>query len=98
MHFFGLKKLQKEAHVGAQAELARLYETGRGTKVDNKKAISYYMRAAKKDNLAAQYYLAIMYYDGRGSKKDMKKAKMWMKKCARAGDADAKAFIKKYKW
>src|SRR6266513_6441389 len=89
-----LKAYQEEADrgdVAALANLARLYETGRGVSQDYGKAIELYERAAAKDYVPAQVSLAGIYASGRGVPLDYKKAVLLLEKAASKGDAHGQA-------
>lgn len=57
--------------------------------VNNKKAFSFYKRAAELGDAPAQCNLAVGYLEGLGTKQDLSKGIEWMRKAARKGDAKA---------
>lgn len=63
--------------VKAQFEIARMFETGDGTKVDMQKAVNWYMKAADQGYGDAQYQIAWMYANGIGLRQDYAAAAKW---------------------
>ena len=73
--------LAKQGDPLAQFNLALLYHSGAGVKVDEQKAVSWYHKAADNGYYYAQEYLAIGYQEGWfGLQKDAKQAKYWLKR------------------
>lgn len=68
--------------VAAQFSLANQYYTGVGTQKDRKKALHWYMEAAKQGHSMAQYYIGADFYEGKGGEVEMPKAAFWLKKSA----------------
>lgn len=77
-------------HKEALFNLALAYEKGQGTAVNLRKALSYYLQAAKLGDAQAQCNLGVAYLQGLGTRPDRKKAIFWMRKAAKKGDAIAK--------
>jgi TPR repeat protein len=85
-----LKKAQAAANQkpeGAQAqyELGVTYDRGVDVDQDAKKAVYWYMRAAKQGHAQAQYNLGCCYYEGNGVDKDAGKAVYWYTQAAKQG-------------
>ena len=71
-------------------ELGQMYENGQsGVPQDNKKAVSWYQKAAEYGNANAQCSLAFLYAGGIGVKRDDKAAVHWFLKAAEQGVAIA---------
>jgi uncharacterized protein len=67
----------------AQFQVAMLYETGRGIPKNSKKALSWYRRAAIRDNLQAQAHLGSIYFEGQqGQEIDLPEAFKWWRKAS----------------
>jgi TPR repeat protein len=66
-----------------------MYEKGIGVLTDDKKAIKWYLKAAKQGVSDAQYNLGLMYDNGEGVLKDLSKAKYWIKKAYENPDVNA---------
>ncbi len=73
--------LAKQGDALAQFNLALLYHSGAGVAVDERKAVSWYHKAADNGYYYAQEYLAIGYQEGWfGLPKDKKQAEYWLKR------------------
>ena len=59
--FLEIEKTKSRAYT--EYRIAKLYESGKGTEMDYKKAISWYKEAVAQDHKYAQYSLAKMYID-----------------------------------
>ena len=76
--------------VEAQFALAEAYRAGRGVERDAKKAISWYLKAARRGHIRAQYHLGRMFEAGEGAQQNPSKAAEWYRLAARLGhDPDA---------
>lgn len=71
-------KAAVQGHLGAQFQLGFQFERGVGTQSDLKKAIFFYMIAAKKRHVNAQFNLAVLHANGRHMKADYIKAYRWV--------------------
>lgn len=71
----------------ADCKLAKYYETGVGCRVDPKKALLHYTRAAKQGNDLAQHELGNIYRNGKGVQKSADEAALWYEKAATQGYA-----------
>lgn len=81
--------LAEGGHSGAQFELGRCYEYGKGTSKNAAKAVEWYTKAAVQGHAEAQYYLGYCYAYGEGISKNEAKALEWYKKSAVQGNASA---------
>lgn len=70
---------------GAQFILGRMFEQGEGVKRDEKRALAWYLKAARQGYDFAQYYVGHMYYKGLGTKRDYHEAYLWTLKAAHQG-------------
>jgi hypothetical protein len=61
-------------------------ESKRNTLEGDKKAFSYFLKAANLGNLSAMYFVHIGYLEGRGIKQDTNKSIEWMEKAILKGD------------
>ncbi len=78
----------KQANVGkvtAMYEVGRMYERGRGTDLDYKKAAAWYQKASEAGNLSAKAQLGTLYLTGKGVKQDHAKAYRLLSAAASAG-------------
>lgn len=73
-----LQKSAKEQIAGACLYLGLKYEHGNGVGQDYKKAICYYLCAARQDWPMAQFFLADFYAQGKGVKKSSLTALAWL--------------------
>ena len=83
----------KQGHAGAQYNLARLYDDGRGVDQNDEKAMRWYEKAAVQGHVDAQFNLATMYKDGQGMDQSDSMAMRWFAKAAAQGDEEAQAEI-----
>jgi len=75
------KPLAEKGHPIAQFNLALLYHSGQGVKLDENKAVHLYHQAAEKGYHKAQEFLAVGYREGWfGLPIDAKKAEYWQQK------------------
>jgi len=70
---------------GAQFILGRMFEQGEGVKRDERRALAWYLKAARQGYDFAQYYVGHMYYEGLGTKQDYHQAYLWTLKAAHQG-------------
>ena len=92
----GIKKYEESFPLFKKAsDLGDIRATGRvgeyyyNVKHDYKNAISFFEKAAKKQDALSEYYLGLMYHKGNGVAKDYAEAVKWYKKAAEQGDVDA---------
>ncbi|EIJ42674.1 TPR repeat-containing protein [Beggiatoa alba B18LD] len=86
------KAFTEAIHRGENAaliDLAQLYETGKGTTVDLKKAAALYEEAAQRGLKEAQYKIGILYADGIGVSQNPTHALYWLNKAEANGHPDA---------
>ncbi len=76
----------EDGHSDSQFNLGLMYEKGIGVSIDEREAVSWYLKAALQGNSNAQYNLAVLYENGRGSAVDFVKANQWYRKAAVQGD------------
>ncbi len=72
----------EQGNAKAQYALGEMYEKGKGTTKDAKKAFEWYSKAAKQNNKKAAYKVGRAYLDGKGVRQNYKKAHTWFKKSA----------------
>jgi TPR repeat protein len=89
--FGWISKAAAQNSPAAQASLAVLHATGRGTVVDYAKALDLYKAAAKGGEAHGFYGVGLMYLDGQGVTKDGEEAAAWFSVGAAVGDEQAKA-------
>jgi enhanced entry protein EnhC len=77
-------------------QLALLYETGVGTKIDYAEAINYYQQASQKGNVNAKLALARMYQYGLGVAKNPEQAHTLYKEMSELGNAYAQYQLAMY--
>ena len=80
----------KDKNIYALNNLGVLYENGRGTDKDVKKAFECYKKSAEKDNDVACGNLARCYEKGIGCNKNLEQAIVWYKKAIEKGNKKAK--------
>ncbi len=73
----------------AQFLTAKMYESGKGTKLDLKQAAYWYSKGAMQGNSKAQNNLANLYADGKGVKKNLYKAVKLYLQSAKQGNSIA---------
>jgi len=88
VNFKSCKNQVKDGNPLDQLILAAMYDKGKGTPKNNKKAFVWYKKAANQGLADAQNYLAFMYEQGRGTDQDYRKAIKWYKKAAEHGYAN----------
>lgn len=69
--------LAVRGHAKAQAALGFMYYSGKGVKLDDKKSMFWFSRAAEKGQPTAQFFMGLHYFYGRGVKKDLARAHAW---------------------
>ena len=77
--------LANDGYAKAQANLAWMYQTGKGMGKDLKKAVEWYLKAAKQDHVIAKNNLGVMYENGWGTKKNLQRATYWYRDAASTG-------------
>ena len=84
------KKLAEERHMGAQNNLAYLYQKGLGAEQSNEKALYWYRKSAAQGNSESEYNLGNVYaQELLGIKTDYRKAFQWYRKAALQGHSSA---------
>ncbi len=66
-----------------------MYQNGTGVEQSYKKAVEWFLKAAKQGLASAQYDLGLMYEFGRGVEQSDEKAREWYQKAADQGFEDA---------
>ncbi|KAG0376719.1 hypothetical protein BGX24_007313 [Mortierella sp. AD032] len=84
-----LLRAAAQGHAGAECEIGRLFETGRGVEEDHFTAVAWYRRAAHQSLAAAQKNLAVMYTQGWGVEENFIEAAYWYRKAADQGHSSA---------
>ena len=77
----------------SQYSVGEMYEKGKGTEKDVKKAFNWYMKAANQGNKKAAYKVGLAYLKGRGVKRDYKKAHRWLKQSANKNYVRAQYYL-----
>ena len=90
-----LRSLSKNENAEIQYNLGDLYFNGKNIKINNKRAFSYYRRAAEKGHSGAQYMIGHMYNEGIGIEKDKWQAVEWWRKAATHGNIKAQEELAK---
>ena len=57
----GIKKAAEQGLAPAQVNLGLAYDSGKGVKKDDEKAVDWYKKAAEQGDADAQFNLALMY-------------------------------------
>ena len=78
--------LAKSGNVGAQTNLAVMYEEGEGVAQDNAKALFWYQKAAQQGDIDSQLLLAMSYCHGDGVAKDLNACAKWAKMAKDSGE------------
>jgi hypothetical protein len=87
-----------QGHVGAQYNLARMYERGLGVARDDTEAARWYRQSADAGDVHAQHHLSEMYRDGRGVTRDMTAAARWLRASAEGGHSEVFAELASTYW
>lgn len=74
-----------------------MYKQGHGVDQDDKKAFSWFQRAAEDGNITGWYNLGFMYRDGRGTEQDYQHALNCFLKVQPTGEYDVDEEIRKLK-
>jgi len=77
-----LRKAAEHGDMGAQEELAFLYDNGQGLPQDHSQADIWWRKAAEQGDAYSQYNLGIAYYRGQGLPQDYAQAIVWFRKAA----------------
>ncbi len=77
--------LANDGYAKAQANVAWMYQTGKGIEKDFKKAVEWYLKAAKQNHVIAKNNLGVMHENGWGTKKNLKRAAYWYREAASTG-------------
>jgi len=72
----------KQGDSKSQYAIGEMFEKGKGTAKDAKKAFKWYSKAAKQNDKKAAYKVGRAYLDGKGIGQNYKKAHSWFKKSA----------------
>jgi len=72
----------KQGDTKSQYAIGEMFEKGRGTIKDNKKAFEWYSKAAKQNNKKAAYKVGRAYLEGKGVSRNYNKAHDWFRKSA----------------
>lgn len=91
--FEWMKKAADQGLAMAQQTLGMMYESGLGTKKDNKLAMEYYAKAATQNWPRAYHDVGMMYFNGLGVQQDFDTALEYNKKGAELGDKHSKDFL-----
>ncbi|KAJ1449811.1 hypothetical protein M885DRAFT_534378 [Pelagophyceae sp. CCMP2097] len=77
----------------AQCDLAHMYQSADGVKLDLGRAAAHFAAAAHQGDSVGQQHLAAMLYQGTGVRKDAKRAVHYWRLAAAQGDPKAQAFL-----
>lgn len=84
----------EETDAAEQHRIGRKYDNGTGVEEDNKKAIYWYTKAARRGYSDSQFNLGLLYYLGEtGVKQDYVEAAYWYTQAAKQGDKDAQYYL-----
>jgi uncharacterized protein len=83
-----LMKQAQAGDAGAQAELGRAYEDGKGVPQSDELAVEWYRKSAEQGNARAENSLGGLYWGGRGVARDREEAVRWYKRAAKLGLAE----------
>ncbi|NYZ17700.1 transglycosylase SLT domain-containing protein [Azospirillum sp. RWY-5-1] len=90
-----LEALAQKGSMRAQFELADLYESGKGTKRDARRALSYYCQAARQGHAEAAYRAGQMHIAGNGGVTASDElGHGWMRRAAWLGYGNALRYVK----
>ncbi|MGE4498380.1 MAG: tetratricopeptide repeat protein [Deferribacterales bacterium] len=89
--FKTFSKYSNEGNPEAITYLGQMYETGRGTKPNIKKAVKLYKQAFEMGEPNAKYFLSYLYLTGRGVSRNYDKARKMLEELLEAGDMRAAA-------
>jgi TPR repeat protein len=81
-------RLANRGNVGAQRNLAAVYELGQGAPQDYTEAVKWYRKAAEQGDASGQSSLGAMYSNGQGVPQDDKEAVKWFRRAADQGSAN----------
>jgi uncharacterized protein len=84
--------LAKRGDIKAQAQLGRMYETGRGLPQNYFEAAKWYSRAAVQGDGWAQFELGMLYNKGEGVVRDFVQSYMWLSLSASQAVGDDRDF------
>jgi uncharacterized protein len=85
-------RLAKGGDIRAQAQLGRMYETGRGVPQNFFEAARWYSRAAAQGDGWAQFELGMLYNKGEGVARDFVLSYMWLSLSASQAVGDDRDF------
>lgn len=90
-----LQSFSKKGSAEVQYSLGNIYLNSKNVKVNNKRAFSWYYRAAEKGHPDAQYMLGYMLDNGIGTEQDKWRAVEWWRKAAVQGNINAQNELSK---
>jgi TPR repeat protein len=92
-------KAAEQGEAGAQFNLGRMYDHGKGVQQDDIEAVKWYRKAAEQGEVLAQFSLGQMYKNGKGVRQDDTEAAKWYRKAAEQGFALAQfGLAEMYNW
>ncbi|WP_271500950.1 tetratricopeptide repeat protein [Bradyrhizobium sp. CCBAU 11357] len=80
-----MTKAARAGHAAAHFQLAVMYCTGYGVRLDLAEGVNWYEAAAEQGHTVAQYNLAVMLGRGQGREADVTKATEWFQRAAERG-------------
>jgi len=86
---FWFRKAAEQGSNEAEYALGEIYETGRGTAIDNNNAMDWYGLAADKGNALAQFKLGTFYLLGKGTNPNPVLAYQWFSLASKRGVLEA---------
>lgn len=91
--FYWIYQAVQNKFVPAYLELAKLYQQGQGTVVDNEQAFQYYLKAAAENIPEGQFKLGLYLLNEQGDQHDPQQALNWLIRAAKNNYTPAKAKI-----
>ncbi len=91
--FLWYRKAAEKGDANAMCNLGTMYLTGRGTPVNQTKAVEWLKKAAEQNNSNAMIKLAGLYQEGEGVAENYQEALKWIRRAARQGNINAVASL-----
>ncbi len=87
--FKSLLEIARTGNPEAQETIGLMLINGQGVKADDKQAIRWMERAAKKIRPVAMHYLGVMHFKGSGVQRDIVEGAMWLQLASEVYDDDS---------
>ena len=88
-----LEQMAQASDPAAQYALGRRYATGDGVSLDDRKAVSWFIKAAEQGYIPAESKLGSFYYNGRGVPQNFNEAYRWAVLARASGDDTSKTLV-----